>query len=159
MSDEASSYDFDEPFADPQIQKDYEAALGAFLVVFNAIENSVSDLIHLALKKSDRKEIAKFINGDNFFRKLIVLDLLTIAQPRIASKMLIEKLRALGTERNNLAHGHFDQNPFDGNYQVVTNRKTRSIPIEQISKLTERAESACNELRDSVTFFHVEELF
>ena len=38
------------PTADPRIQKDYEAALGAFLVAFNRIENTVSDVIFLALR-------------------------------------------------------------------------------------------------------------
>jgi hypothetical protein len=34
----------DEPSADPQIQKNYESALGAFLVLFKAIENEMGDV-------------------------------------------------------------------------------------------------------------------
>ena len=47
----------DIPTADPQIQKDYEAALGAFLVTFNRIENTTNEIIHLALQASERQDI------------------------------------------------------------------------------------------------------
>jgi hypothetical protein len=150
---------YDEPSADPKIQKDYEAALGAFLVIFNSIENVVSDLICLTLKKFDRENLLKSLEGDLFHRKLITLDLLSIAYPRVASNLLIEELRCLGAKRNNLAHGHFDQNPFDGSYQIVTSRKAIPMPIAQILALTVRAEKAWNELRNSQVFFEVNDLF
>jgi hypothetical protein len=37
----------------------------------------------------------------------------------------VPELRQIAGERNNLAHGHFDQNPYDGTYDVVT-KSTRS---------------------------------
>ena len=158
MSDEARSSWFDEPSADPQIQKDYEAALGAFLVVFNSIENAVSDIIYLALKKAAREDILKSLRGDLFSRKLTTLDLLSIAYPQAASKALVDELRRLGAERNDLAHGHFDQNPFDGSYHIVTDRKTLSVPMDKIVKLTERAERAWDDLRGSQAFFWFDDL-
>ena len=56
------------PSANPQIQKDYEAALGAFLVVFNRIENTVNDVIVLALRKSKRLDILTNLKRDPFSR-------------------------------------------------------------------------------------------
>jgi hypothetical protein len=44
------------PWADPQIQKDYEATLGAFLVSFNRLEDVVSKLIGYALKRLGRDD-------------------------------------------------------------------------------------------------------
>ena len=59
----------DIPTADPQIQKDYEAALGAFLVAFTQIENIVSNIIVLAQEKAERKDIVKCPRGDSFPRE------------------------------------------------------------------------------------------
>lgn len=149
----------DEPSADPQIQKDYEAALGAFLVVFNRIENTVSDIIGLVLSKAGRGDTLKSLNGDHFSRKLTTLDLLSLVYPKsMLSKALLEELRYLGGERNNMAHGHFDRNPFDGSYKIVTDRKTLSVPIAKIIKLTQRAEKVCDELRGSLAFFLFDDL-
>jgi hypothetical protein len=148
-----------DPAADPQFQKNYEPALGAFLVVFNRIENTVSDLIWLALSKAGREDILRSLDGDLFSRKLTTLDLLSIAYPQVMpSKTLIEELRYLGAERNHLAHGHFDQNPFDGTYNIVTDRKTLTVPVTKIVKLVERAEKAWDDLRNSRAFFWFDDL-
>ncbi|RWE29170.1 MAG: hypothetical protein EOS78_30655 [Mesorhizobium sp.] len=140
------------------MQKDYEAALGAFLVIFNRIENTVSDIVVLALKKAEREDILRSLSGDLFARKLTTLELLSVAYPQAAPRELVEELRRLGAERNNLAHGHFDQNPFDGSYRVVTDRNTLSISVAQIGKLTARADKAWDELRSSQAFFWFDDL-
>jgi hypothetical protein len=153
MNDEASSDDFDEPSADPQIQKDYEAALGAFLVAFNRIENTISDIIELSLYKAERAEIIERFKADTFSRKIGTLDLLSIAYPHMRNANLLTELKALGADRNTLAHGHFDQNPFDGSYEVSTNSRTQSMPIKRITELTTRAEAAWEKLRGFQVFF------
>lgn len=159
MSNEAPPgwYD-DEPSADPQIQKSYESALGAFLVLFNALENEMSDVIALALRKAGRDEIYGSLDNDSFSRKITTLELLSIAYPQVASTTLTGELRDLSAQRNKLAHGHFDQNPFDGSYQIVAGRKSASISITQILKLGERAEKAWHELRYSVAFFSFDDV-
>ena len=147
----------DEPYADPQIQKDYEAALGAFLVVFNAIENTINDIIVLALQKSGRADILKQLDNDSFNRKLTTLDLISVAYPTAVPQSVTNQLRNLATQRNRLAHGHFDQNPFDGTYQVVTSRSgPKPIPVPQIQTLTEHAETVWEKLRfaDAYFFFY-----
>jgi hypothetical protein len=49
-------------------QADYEAALGAFLVAFNGIENAAVETIVLALKKAGREEISPWITDSSFER-------------------------------------------------------------------------------------------
>ena len=137
----------DEPSADPQIQKDYEAALGEFLVAFNRIENTVSDIIVLALKKAGREEILGSMAWDTFDRKIRNLELISLRFQEIASLRLIAELRALGTERNQLAHGHFEQNPVDGSYVVVNRKNSRLKPVEEIRVFTERTKKADHQLR------------
>ena len=149
----------DIPTADPQIQKDYEAALGAFLVTFNRIENITNEIIHLALYDSERPDILQHIKNDSFSRRLVTLDLLSLAFPRPFSRDLIDKLRQLANARNRLAHGHFDQNPFDGEHTVVTSRNKRlTMPVTDIQSLTRRAEAAWDKLGYVEAFFWFDDL-
>ncbi len=149
----------DEPSADPDVKKEYEAALGAFLLAFNRMDNTVSDVIVLALKKAGREEIPRSIaEEDRFARKVQNLDLISLRFPDIASQSLIAELRALGSERNNLAHGHFDQYPFGGGYDVVTRQKRLEVSVEKIRMLTERAEKAYHQVRRFEAYYWHEEL-
>jgi hypothetical protein len=149
----------DEPSADPKIKKDYEAALGAFLLAFNRMDNTVSDVIVLALKKAGREEIPKSIaEEDRFARKVQNLDLISLRFPEIASQSLLGELRALGSERNNLAHGYFDQNPFGGGYDVVARQRRLEVSVEKIHALAERAEKAYLQVRRFEAHFWHEDL-
>ncbi len=149
----------DVPTADPKIQKDYEAALGAFLVTFNQIENTTTEIIHLALQASERQDILKHIKGDFFYRRLVTLDLLSLAFPGPVSKDVIYELRELANHRNHLAHGHFDQNPFNGEYEVVTSRdKRRTMSVTAIQSLAKRAEAAWDKLRYIEFYFRFDDL-
>ena len=143
----------DIPTADPQIQKDYEAALGAFLIGSTQIENTVSDIIFLALQKAERKDILTRLRGDSFRRKLVTIELISLAHPRPLPKSAIDELRDLAARRNELAHGHFHQNPFDGSYEIVTARKALPMPIAHLKQLTERAQIAWDALRYAEAYF------
>ncbi len=133
--------DFDDPSEDPHLQKpDYEAALGCFLVAFNRIENMVSEVIYLALEKSGRKDVYAHLAGDMFNRKVVALELISLRYPEVANIGMIKELRALGSERNNLAHGHFDGNPFDGSFRIVTNKRSLDMPIAKVIRLAAQAE-------------------
>ena len=148
----------DIPTADPRIQKDYEAALGAFLVAFTRIENTASDIIFLALEQAGRKDILNRLRGDSFRRKLVALELISLAHPRPLPKSAIDELRDLAARRNELAHGHFHQNPFDGSYEILTDRKALPMPVTQLKQLTERAESAWDTLRYAEAYFSFDDL-
>lgn len=149
---------FDVPLADPQIQRDYEASLGAFLVIFNGIENTVNEIIFLALQQSGREEILNHLSADSFRRKLAHLELISLAYPDALPPKMINELRDLTSHRNGLAHGHFHQNPFDGSYTIVTNKRERVMPIPQLVQLTERADRASDALRYSEAFFLFDDL-
>jgi hypothetical protein len=137
----------DEPWADPQIQIDYERALGQFLVRFNKVENLISDIIPQALMNTGSEHLLAHVKGDLFARKLITLELALDKALRTGSRRLFDELRELNSRRNDLAHGHFDQNPVDGDYVIVTSKKTRDVPITLIQRLADRVEKAWHELR------------
>ena len=151
--DEVAPEFFDVPSADPQIQKDYEAALGAFLVAFNRIENAVNDIIVLALQKSERQDILKHLSNDLFHRKLTTLDLISLAYSRPLPKTVVNELRDLASQRNDLAHGHFHQNPFDGSYKIVAKRKPFPMSTDQLNLFTKRADGALDVLRYAQAYF------
>ena len=44
-------------------------------------------------------------------------------------------LICLNKHRNRLVHGHFDQNPFDGSYELIGRQKRRDYPIAEIDRL------------------------
>jgi hypothetical protein len=142
----------------PNIKKDYEAALGEFLIVFNQIENLVTDLIVLALRKAGREKLHQSLTGDFYAQKIIYLDLISLRFPEAASPPLIIALQALGNERNKLAHGHFEENPFDESYVIVSRQKRLALPVSKIRRLTQQAETICSELRQSQVFFWFENI-
>lgn len=63
---------------------------------------------------------------------------------RHISTKLLEEIPA---ERNKLAHGHFDQNPFNGEYDIVVRNVPRQYSAEQLKKLKEKAIEASRALR------------
>ena len=57
-----------------------------------------------------------------------------------------------------MAHGHFDQNPFDGSYDVVAKNVRANYPVESLDALTEKATKAWEMLRDSQLYFHFKDV-
>jgi hypothetical protein len=56
-------------------------------------------------------------------------------------------------ERNKLAHGHFDQNPFSGDYQIVHKNIRKEYSVERLDVLTEQANMAWMALRYAEAFY------
>ena len=147
-----------DPNVDANLQKEYEAALGQFLVAINRLEAEISDMIVLALKKAGREDIISSIKGARYERKVLTLDLLSLRFPELASQTLTKELREIGHERNNLAHGHFDLHPCGGSYDVITQHKNRiDMPIKKIHVLTERTKTAYRQVgKFSAYYWHDE---
>jgi hypothetical protein len=87
---------------------------------------------------STRSEVAAFLR--------------TGAAP-IVRRISIEAMRQVAGERNRLAHGHFDQNPFDGSYDVVTRSVRASYSVETLDHLTEKANRCRDELSYAVAYY------
>lgn len=141
------------PWADPEIQLAYEAALGKYIVLFNQIDNQLADLIRTVLMKLGRPDMKKGWKARDFSYKLTVLDLLTLSsKPEGLKYVPFDQLRQLEGERNVLAHGHFDQNPFQGSYEIV-GKKRIEYPVHRIHKLVARAEEVAHSLRHAQGYY------
>lgn len=135
----------DIPWADPAIQTDYEAALGSFLVSFNRLENLIGDLLEESLAHLGRPDL--YVVGDRLELKLRLFETVLLAIPRM-HKPNFKAAHDISGERNTLAHAHFDQNPYSGEYQIVTQRRKRvDMPVAKIRKLALQADRVIDDFR------------
>jgi hypothetical protein len=65
----------------------------------------------------------------------------------------LSRLQSLNADRNTLAHGHVDQNPFDGAYTLALKEKDRDYPVARVVKLAEQLAQIAERLR------HTEEIY
>jgi hypothetical protein len=150
---QADWHDETEPWADPGIQKGYQAALGEFIVTFNRLDAGLTNLLRFALGDVGKLELLPQLRGRGYGAKLQALELLQISpsMPAIHGAP-IDEMRKIAAIRNFLAHAHFDQNPYDGTYELIPPKPDKKSPErhlkeEAIRKWTARTEVASNQLR------------
>jgi len=147
MNDEEPVRD-DEPSASPHIQEGYEIALGRFILEFNQLDNLLSDVIATVLARLKKDHLVKRCTHCFFSQKLLVLDLLKAStQGAGLHDIPVMLLGEIATERNRLAHGHFDQNPFSGEYDIVVKDDRWQYSAEELDRLREKTNQAWMALR------------
>ena len=115
--------DYDLPFADPAIRREYEAALGRFILAHNEVDYRLGLVLNFAkthLGITDKLD--RVLNG-GFAERANILALLQkfpgLGLPNVSA----DRLGELNTIRNHVAHGHFSQHPFTGSFEVVSSQK------------------------------------
>jgi hypothetical protein len=58
-------------------------------------------------------------------------------------------MREIATHRNKVAHGHFDQNPFSGEYNIVVKNVRATYSADDLDLQTAKARKALDALRYS----------
>ncbi|WP_374394936.1 hypothetical protein [Sphingopyxis sp.] len=131
--------DFDEPFADPAIRSGYQAALGRFIMAHNEVDFWMTGILTKAVKMlAPDGELDSFAVGD-FSERLKNLRLLSILVPHIGfGGTDDDRLVYLNSTRNILAHGHFDQDPWEGTYEIVK-QKRRSLVVDRLKNHNEQS--------------------
>jgi hypothetical protein len=126
-------------WADPAIRTDYEAALGRFILAFNEADYLLSQVIQAELSKRGHTELGATAAKGTFVQRLEKIEILMSMPTKYSrlSALPVAKLRSLNADRNNLAHGHFDQNPYDGSYRLILAAKIGDYPISRILALAE----------------------
>lgn len=152
-------WDDETPSADPQIQLDYEALLGRFFVQFNRIENAVSDLLWRGLEKLGKTELFTEANKGQLYGRLFNLQLIMLAMPTHTHLIPYDRVRVLANRRNELAHGHFEQNPFDGSYKIIGRKLDdgKDWPREKLEALIKETEEIVEEVRRAYYDFWYDE--
>jgi hypothetical protein len=147
--------DDDVPWADPEIRVSYEAALGRFVLAFNEVDYRLTQLIGWELSTRGREDLTATASRGTFAQRISTAELLaTPADASAIASLPFQQLRTLGGHRNILAHGHFDQNPFDGSYRLVLSAKVQDYPIEKINVLTVELEALAEALRFAEVSYH-----
>jgi Txe/YoeB family toxin of Txe-Axe toxin-antitoxin module len=146
---------FEIPWADPQIRKDYEAALGRLILAHNSLDRLLTELIQCCLNRLQNEKPLEGLRQGEFSRRLTSLTML-------ASLPIELDLRAIDTKeigelnrlRNIVAHGHFEQDPFEGTYVLVTIKQTfRDFSTVRLDEITGRIEKQNRHLQ-AVTVFY-----
>jgi hypothetical protein len=155
VTDDDQPFDDDEtPWASPEIRENYEAALGRFILAFNQVDNQLTEVIETVLRRLKRDDIVSACTKRDFSNKLLVLDLLkSSVEGKGIENVSIMAMREVAGERNKLAHGHFDQNPFDGSYDVVTRSIRSSYTVEMLDRLAAKADGCWDELRHASAYY------
>jgi hypothetical protein len=149
----------DIPWADPSIRTEYEAALGRFILAFNEVDFGISKIIACEILKRGRSDLAESAAKSPFVQRLETLDILASTTTHSALAALsVAKLRSLNGDRNKLAHGHFDQNPFDGSYTLILKAKTGDYPTVRVRKLAEELAEFAEQLRHMEAMYEFEEV-
>lgn len=146
--------DDDVPWASPEIKANYEAALGRFILAFNQLDNLLTEIIETVLRRLKRDDLVKACSQRDFSNKLLILDLLKSSTVAHGIKdVSVVAMRTVAGERNKLAHGHFDQNPFDGSYDVVSKNIRSWYSVEMLDGLADKANGCFDELRYSSAYY------
>lgn len=154
MTEDNQPFDDDTPWASPEIRANYQAALGRFILAFNQVDDELTDVIATILRRLKRDDLVDACTRRDFSHKLLVLDLLkSTSEGQGIQSVPVAAMREVAGERNRLAHGHFDQNPFDGTYDVVTRNIRSSYSVERLDGLTEKADGCWDELRHASAFY------
>jgi hypothetical protein len=150
--------DDDTPWADPAIRTDYEAALGRFILAFNEVDYRISQVIGAELTRRGRSDLGGTASKGQFAQRLETLAILATSKDGELGAIPVARLRSLNTDRNALAHGHFDQNPYDGSYWVVLKEKARDYPIQRVLALASELTQIAEQLYRTEVFYDFEDL-
>src|SRR5277367_2279255 len=149
----------DVPWADPAIRTAYEAALGRFILVHNEADYRLSKVIAAELSERGRDDLIPSATQGKFAQRLERLELLVAStKDQQLLALPVAKLRSLNTNRNDLAHGHFDQNPYDGTYQLIKAAKAKDYPIDRIVALADELMKIVEYLRTTEILYDFEDL-
>lgn len=146
--------DDDRPWADPEIRVNYEAALGRFILAFNEVDYRLTQLIGWELSTRGREDLTASSSRGSFAQRVNTAELLATGAGAEIASLPFQQLRTLGGHRNILAHGHFDQNPFDGSYRLALSAKVQDYPIEKIDFLAAELEALSEALRFVEVSYH-----
>ncbi len=152
------TYEGYDTWADPEIKIAYEAALGKFILAYNQIDFYLVIILKLVIPNADERTNNE-IHNLPFSSKLLTLKFLQYTSEGKHLKGLpFEELNQLNSNRNNFAHGHMEQNPYDGTYDIIGKRKLNDASTIKLISLAGHADALWDKLRLIEATFWFEDL-
>lgn len=155
MDDVEDNWDDGITWADPQIRVDYEAALGRLILTHNEVDLSVTRLLTRCLNRLGDPPAMKRLATGTLSERLQNLSLLKSLPIRLElSAVDIDRLIRLNRDRNIVAHGHFEQNPFDGEYMLVdAKQRQHDFPTDRLNRITDELRRVASHLSALIAFY------
>lgn len=136
----------DVPWDDGAIRAEYEAALGAFILAFNEIDYWAAQLLRREMGRRDVE--ALYRPKDDFGARLkTLIALAPKSRDSQVAALPFDRIKKISEDRNLVAHGHFDQNPFDGKYSLVRRHQVERFPTKKMLMRTQEARAIADEMR------------
>ena len=134
----------DEPFADPAIREEDTKALGRLILAHNEVDFWISALLTKAVAKIEPDGALDGLTDGNFYQRATNLMLLMKLAPQLPLGGVGKaRLLELNSFRNTLAHGHFDQDRYEGRFEVVRARRrgqnVKRVQDIDAAKINDRA--------------------
>ncbi|MER8371733.1 hypothetical protein [Mesorhizobium sp. M1406] len=136
---------FPGPFSGPNTQKAYQAALGQFLVAFNRIDNEIRRIIVKLLGDQGRPDLWSSLRKDMYLKQVTNLQLIALGLEWFPA-LPYDRMSELNSTRNTLAHGHYDQDLFSDNFQIVGRETGKPTTIEDVKASIEEALDLVSEI-------------
>ena len=125
--------DFEPPIADPAIRAEYQDALGRFIMAHNEVDFWLNGILTKAVKMLAPDGSLDSLAMGDFAARVAHLNLLMKTAPHLGfGNAGNGRLVELNSTRNILAHGYFDQDPYEGTYEIVRNRH-RTLTSERLT--------------------------
>jgi hypothetical protein len=139
----------DEPFADPAIREEYTKALGRLILAHNEVDFWISALLTKAVAKIEPDGALDGLTDGNFYQRATNLMLLMKLAPQLPLGGVGKgSLLELNSFRNTLAHGHFEQDRYEGTVEVVRARR-RGQNVKRVQDIdAARINDRAKELED-----------
>lgn len=137
----------------------YQSSLGRMLVRFNEVEAMVGQILEVALDRLEKPHL--FQVNDYFRQKVDRLELAMCAFPKWPN-VDYDRLRRINNWRNNLAHGHFHQDPNTGEWQTrgvhKKGQKSEVITPDEIDKWSEEVRLAFGDVGQLLPYIWFDEV-
>jgi hypothetical protein len=123
------------------------------------VDYRLSQVITSELSQRGRSDLSTTASKGPFAQRLETLNILanTTKNGQLLA-LPLGKLKSLNADRNYLAHGHFDQNPFDGSYTLVLAAKTRDYPVSRILALAAELAQIADQFRHAEILYDFDDL-
>lgn len=147
--------DDDIPEADPAIRKDYEAALGRLILAHNEVDLHLTRLIERCLQQLGNPPELTRLKSGSFAQRLDNLRMMNaISSDLKLNRVAFDDLSDLNGQRNIVAHGHFEQNPFMGDYVLIGKKqKYNDYSADRLNNITRRLDTQVGDLGTLVDFY------
>lgn len=160
LDDDFDVPDFDEPIADPAIRAGYREALGRFIMAHNEVDFWMTGILSKAVIMLAPDGSLKELALGDFATRVTNLMLLMKTAPHLAlGNVGNGRLQELNGTRNILAHSHFDQDPWDGTFEIVkarhrslTEKRLNNLNADSINNQAEELEAIAAHMSAVFTF-------